>query len=89
MNTSSSGQAWNALGNSGVGFFSGAFTQGFSVDGTEIPFASQPPTSPFSPTVTRKPVAPVPEPSTLLLFGAGILGLLGYTAHRKKGTLIL
>lgn len=27
---------------------------------------------------------PVPEPSTMLLFGAGLLGLVGYTRKKKK-----
>jgi PEP-CTERM motif len=29
------------------------------------------------------PVSPVPEPSTLVLFGSGILGLLGFAALRR------
>jgi len=30
------------------------------------------------------PMAPIPEPSTLLLFGTGVLGLLGYATRRKR-----
>ena len=31
-------------------------------------------------------VAPIPEPSTIVLFGVGFLGILGYVYHRKRSS---
>ena len=80
------GQGWNfpvnfAVGASGFGFGSGSGGQSLTVDGISKGFiAINEPTL----TATRKSTAPIPEPSTLLLFGTGILGLLGYASRRKR-----
>ncbi len=34
--------------------------------------------------VSDRPIAPVPEPSTILLMGIGLLGLVGYSRKRSK-----
>ena len=31
-----------------------------------------------------KPLPPIPEPSTMLLFGSGILGVIGYARRRQN-----
>ena len=40
------------------------------------------------PTITAKTTSPVPEPTTMMLFGTGLLGLAGYRWHqrRREGT---
>ena len=34
--------------------------------------------------VTTEAIDPIPEPSTLVLFGVGFLGLVGYVVRRKR-----
>ena len=75
------GQRWNFMANPGVGFISGNSAQSVNIDGTSFGSVS---ITLRRLTATRKTAPPIPEPSTFLLFGTGMLGLLGYAARRKR-----
>jgi hypothetical protein len=61
----------------GLGNFSGSETKDFTI------YCSA---NDFTPAVTGYFVAAVPEPSTLALFVAGGMGLVGYVWRRKRAT---
>lgn len=75
------GQRWNFLGNPGLGFVSGGAAQGLTLNGVFIGDSS----SPFSPSTlvaTQKASAPIPEPSTMILFGTGLASIIAWQRKR-------
>ena len=84
---STTGQSWNVPNFGGLGFFSGNSSQGLYVNGifesqSRIIIGSTVATTALVPSTLR--AIPNPEPSTILLFGTGIGGLLAYRL-RKQG----
>ena len=90
---SPSGQGWNIPNsNGGFGFFSGNSFQGFQING-ELIAESQirigapvniPGIVPSTLEATPVPLTEVPEPSTFVLLGTGLIGLLTTWWWRKK-----
>ena len=82
-----SGQLWNIPNNNGFGFFSGNSSQGLYINGALAP-ASQLIIGSTVTTVGLSPstltAIPNPEPSTILLFGTGMAGLLLYRNRKKR-----
>jgi len=78
----SNDQRWNTFANPGFGFASGSVNQGFTLDGSAIS-PSLLPTPQSTLVATQKTSAPVPEPSTMLLLGTGLAGII---AWRRKHT---
>lgn len=85
---STSGQAWNVPNNSGAfGFFSGNRLQGLHINGkfepdSTIIIGSTVQTIGLVPSTLH--AIPNPEPSTILLFGTGIGGLLAYRIRKQR-----
>ncbi len=78
---SAAGQAWNLLGDPGLGFLSQFNEQGLSLNGSAI-FDSFLVGSIL--TGTPKAVGAVPEPSSLLLLGSGLAGLAGWRWRKNR-----
>lgn len=84
---STTGQAWNVPNSGGFGFFSGNSLQGLYINGAFEPAS----TITIGSTVTTAGLVPStlraianPEPSTILLFGTGIGGLLAYRIRKQR-----
>ena len=80
------GQLWNVPNSLGLGFFSGNSSQGFWINGrleptSQLIIGSTVTTVGLSPSTLH--AIPNPEPSTILLLGTGLLGLLLYR-HRQR-----
>ena len=76
-NLSGTGQSWNFFGNPGLGFGSGNTFQSLTLDGSNVVGS---PLFVAESTLTasaKNGTAPIPEPSTMLLFGTGLVGLIG------------
>ena len=77
-NATTTGQAWNYQGASGLGFASGDINQLFSLNGDLV-------NDSIIPTGTALIATPsiVPVPAAMWLFGTGLLGLIGIARHKK------
>lgn len=76
------GQQWNGAANPGLGFGSGSTLQGLLLNGVDVGAI---PSSQSTLTATLRETVVVPEPTTIALFGAGLVGL-GLMARKKKTT---
>lgn len=84
---STSGQAWNVPNSGEFGFFSGNSSQGLLINGafeaaSSIIIGSTVNTTALVPSTLRAIVNP--EPSTILLFGTGLVGLLAYRLRKQR-----
>lgn len=84
---STTGQRWNVPNSGSFGFFSGNSSQGLYINGAFEPAS----TITIGSTVTTTGLVPStlhaiasPEPSTILLFGTGIGGLLAYRIRKQR-----
>jgi len=62
---------------SAAGYDDTAYTWSFSSDKTST-------VSAFSSTLAPSPASPTPEPTTMLLFGTGIVGIVGMSRRKKE-----
>lgn len=70
-----------------LSLLSGTYAELVGVEDGTLGFTTvegQSTTLPFAFTISTKPINPVPEPSTLLLLGAGLAGLGFFSRRRKK-----
>jgi hypothetical protein len=84
---STTGQRWNVPNNGSFGFFSGNSSQGLYINGalepaSTITIGSTVTTTGLVPSTLR--AIPNPEPSTILLFGTGLGGLLAYRIRKQR-----
>ncbi len=77
--TSTSGQAWNWVGASGLGFVSGNPNQLLSIDGALINDS----TILTSSSTLTATLSTVPIPAAAYLFGSGLLWLVGISRRKK------
>ena len=86
---SPTGQLWNVPNSLGLGFFSGNSSQGFWINGrfehtSQLRIGSTVTTVGLSPSTLH--AIPNPEPSTILLVGTGLAGLLLYRHRQQRST---
>ncbi len=76
-------QLWNFQPVTGIGWGAGTLRAIFSLQNSADSLLSAR-DNPNTIVVTQKPTPTIPEPSTYLLFGSGLLGLAGYRWQQRR-----